>query len=147
MACDVCCFPLGTIAKEAWSIIEESIFKLIGAINGDKLNIADLGCSSGPNTLSFVANVIDNVEEGCRRFGQPPLEVVLLLNDLPGNDFNTIFLSLQGFYEKREGLRWGVGMCNCFVAGIAGSFHGRLFPSRSIHLFHSSSSLNWLSQV
>ncbi|CAA6669053.1 unnamed protein product [Spirodela intermedia] len=110
------------------------------SINSDKLSVADLGCSSGPNALSVIANIVDGVEEGCRRLGRPPPEVLVFLNDLPGNDFNAIFLSLQGFYERREAVRPAEGLCRCFVAGIAGSFHGRLFPSRSIHLFHSSSS-------
>ncbi|CAA7405841.1 unnamed protein product [Spirodela intermedia] len=135
-----------TFVEEAWPITEEAVFKLICGINGDKLTLADLGCSSGPNTLSIVANVLDSVEEGRRRFGRTPPEVQVFLNDLPGNDFNTIFLSLQDFYEKREALKGAEGLCRCFVAGTAGSFHGRLFPSRSIHLFHSSSSLHWLSQ-
>ncbi|KAJ3696674.1 hypothetical protein LUZ61_000379 [Rhynchospora tenuis] len=34
-----------------------------------------------------------------------------------------------------------------FVAGLPGSFYGRLFPSQSVHFFHSSYSLHWLSQV
>ncbi|CAA7405997.1 unnamed protein product [Spirodela intermedia] len=136
----------GTILEEGWPITREAVFKLIRGINSDKLSVADLGCSSGPNALSVIANIVDGVEEGCRRLGRPPPEVLVFLNDLPGNDFNAIFLSLQGFYERREAVRPAEGLCRCFVAGIAGSFHGRLFPSRSIHLFHSSSSLHWLSQ-
>ncbi|GKA95552.1 ribonuclease H-like domain-containing protein [Tanacetum coccineum] len=30
---------------------------------------------------------------------------------------------------------------------VPGSFHGRLFPDKSMHLFHSSSILHWLSQA
>ncbi|XP_075105112.1 salicylate carboxymethyltransferase-like isoform X1 [Nicotiana tabacum] len=36
---------------------------------------------------------------------------------------------------------------NCFVAGVAGSFYNRLFPSKSLHFVHSSYSLHWLSKV
>ncbi|KAK6804173.1 hypothetical protein RDI58_001957 [Solanum bulbocastanum] len=36
---------------------------------------------------------------------------------------------------------------NCFVAGVAGSFYTRLFPSKRLHFVHSSYSLHCLSQV
>ncbi|KAH7689253.1 SAM dependent carboxyl methyltransferase protein [Dioscorea alata] len=34
-----------------------------------------------------------------------------------------------------------------YVAGVPGSFYGRLFPSNSLHFAHSSYCLMWLSQV
>ncbi|MFQ6666325.1 hypothetical protein Gotur_032708, partial [Gossypium turneri] len=35
----------------------------------------------------------------------------------------------------------------CFIAGVAGSFYQRLFPTNSIHFVHSSYWLHWLSKV
>ncbi|XXG46420.1 hypothetical protein AAC387_Pa02g1276 [Persea americana] len=63
-----------------------------------------------------------------------------------GNDFNTLFRSLPAFYEKinKEEER---DSSACFVAGVPGSFYGRLFPTRSLDFVHASSSLHWLSQV
>ncbi|KAI4295499.1 hypothetical protein L6164_035541 [Bauhinia variegata] len=78
------------------------------------LKVADLGCSSGPNELVLISEIINTVDATSRSLNREPQ---FFLNDLFGNDFNTIFM------------------------------YGRLFPSNSLHFFHSSYSLHWLSQV
>ncbi|MQM19869.1 hypothetical protein Taro_052882 [Colocasia esculenta] len=137
------------ILQMARSAVEEAVLELCSAVSFPaKLSVADLGCSSGPNVLSVVSGVVDTVEERCRQLGLRPPEFQLFLNDLPGNDFNSVFRSLQALHERRvasAGL--GKELGQCFVAGVPGSFHGRLFQSRSIHFIHSASSLHWLSQV
>ncbi|XP_039118707.1 S-adenosyl-L-methionine:benzoic acid/salicylic acid carboxyl methyltransferase 3-like [Dioscorea cayenensis subsp. rotundata] len=80
------------------------------------------------------------MEAGCQK------EIMFLLNDLPGNDFNTIFRSLS-FYEKKVKEENGNRVLPYFVAGVPGSFYGRLFPRNSLHFAHSSYCLMWLSQV
>ncbi|XP_077210771.1 putative jasmonic acid carboxyl methyltransferase 1 [Tasmannia lanceolata] len=128
-------------------IVEEVILDLYCTSFPKKLSIADLGCSSGPNTLFVMSHIIDTIEKKCRQLGHPLPEFQMFLNDLPGNDFNTIFrYMLPSFYEKINEEK-GVGLEQCFLAGVAGSFYGRLFPSKSLHFIHSSNSLHWLSQV
>ncbi|XP_062079449.1 monomethylxanthine methyltransferase 2-like isoform X1 [Humulus lupulus] len=114
------------------------------------LRIADLGCSSSPNTLTVVSEIIHIIEAiSCQRSNQqidksPAFQV--FLNDLPMNDFNAIFRSLPSFYErlkKEKGDKFGT---NCFITAMPGSFYGRLFPNNSMHIVHSSYSLHWLSQ-
>ncbi|CAA3032622.1 SAM dependent carboxyl methyltransferase, partial [Olea europaea subsp. europaea] len=39
-----------------------------------------------------------------------------------------------------------IGPEGCFISCVPGSFYGRLFPKKSLHFVHSSSSLHWLSQ-
>ncbi|KAF8016896.1 hypothetical protein BT93_H2183 [Corymbia citriodora subsp. variegata] len=116
------------------------------------LAIADLGCSTGPNTLFAVSEIISIMIDLCKATKQEPPEFQVFLNDLPGNDFNTIFSSfLPGFQEKLRGQikskdgAWAT--LPCFFNGVPGSFYGRLFPRESLHLIHSSYSLHWLSQV
>lgn len=50
------------------------------------------------------------------------------------NDFNTLFQSLP---VERD----------YFAAGVAGSFHHRLFPRASVHFVYSSYAVHWLSRV
>ena len=117
------------------------------------LVVADLGCSSGPNTLLVVDEVMTTLRDCAREEEKEAedrrraMQVQFFLNDLPGNDFNLIFRSLQqlqdlGAEEEDEAVA-----LPCYVAGLPGSFYTRLFPGQSVHLFHSSYSLMWRSKV
>ncbi|KAM3189269.1 hypothetical protein ACQJBY_067905 [Aegilops geniculata] len=105
--------------------------------------VADLGCSSGPNTLRVVSEVIGAVQFYTRKSEEQrrAVEVQFFLNDLPGNDFNLVFRSL----EQLEDLG-GKETQPYYVAGLPGSYYRKLFPSRSVHFFHSSYSLMWRSK-
>ncbi|PON71455.1 SAM dependent carboxyl methyltransferase [Parasponia andersonii] len=127
-------------------ITEEAIVSHYNSSFSKSLAIADLGCSSGPNTLLVVSELIKVVHQLCKKLGHQSPEFQLYLNDLPGNDFNSIFKSLPTFHEKLRS-QMGPGFGPCFVTGVPGSFYGRLFPSKSLHFVHSSYSLQWLSQV
>lgn len=105
------------------------------------LAIADLGCSSGPNTLFMTCELIKTVEDQCRELSHEYPEYIIFLNDLPGNDFNNIFKSLQFF--KQNSTSFG----QCFITGLPASFYGRILPASSLHFVHSSISLHWMSQI
>lgn len=127
-------------------IIEEAINSLYCSTLPRSLAIADLGCSSGPNTFFVVSEVIKSVEKLCRELNHPSPEYQVFMNDLPGNDFNSIFKSLGNFKQKlRNEMQAKIGPC--YIAGAPGSFYGRIFPNKSLHFVHSSYSLHWLSQV
>jgi len=149
------CYPRGSynclilqskIISLGKRINEEAIMQILCSNIPDIMGIADLGCSSGPNSLSVISEITDVIYAKCRELGRPTPELKVFLNDLPSNDFNFIFGSLPAFYDKlkkEKGSEFGP----CFVSATPGSFYGRLFPSRSLHCVHSSSSLHWLSQV
>ncbi|CAN1814049.1 Salicylate carboxymethyltransferase [Linum perenne] len=121
-------------------ITEEAITQLYTSTFPTTISIADLGCSSGPNTLFTVTEIITAVDALSNKLSRPSPEFQVFLNDLPGNDFNTIFRSLfQKLLNKHR--------TPLFINGVPGSFYGRLFLSNSIHFVHSSYSLQWLSQV
>lgn len=126
---------------------------LLGQCSSDLpmcVNVADLGCSSGPNAFFAVEGIIKSINENCRRqLNHQPPSVQVFLNDQIGNDFNTLFKMLPNFYdelEKSEGTILNNRSCY-YCAAVPGSFYGRLFPDHSIHFLHSSSCLHWLSQV
>ena len=112
----------------------------------DCWRIADFGCSSGPNTLQFVSEIMDVIHFTCKCLNKKEPIFQVFLNDLPGNDFNTIFRSLPSFYEKLDKEK-GRGFGPCFKAGMPGTFYGRLFPDHFLHFARSSYSLQWRSQV
>ncbi|WVZ74842.1 hypothetical protein U9M48_022967 [Paspalum notatum var. saurae] len=128
---------------------------------GGAMVVADLGCSSGPNTLLVVSEVlaaVANLHEeqaaaavsGGRRQLPAPREVQHLqffLNDLPGNDFNLVFRSLELFKKLAAKENGEAALPPYYVAGLPGSFYTRLFPDRCVHLFHSSYCLMWRSKA
>ncbi|KAK3005169.1 LOW QUALITY PROTEIN: hypothetical protein RJ639_015640 [Escallonia herrerae] len=128
-------------------IREQAITDLYCSSLPKKICIADLGCSSGPNTLFVVSELIKTVKSICKKLGhhQSP-EFLVYLNDLPGNDFNTIFRSLPRFLGNLRN-EIGSGFGPCFFTGTPGSFYDRLFATESLHFVHSSYSLHFLSKV
>ncbi|KAJ8450913.1 hypothetical protein Cgig2_032538 [Carnegiea gigantea] len=129
-----------TIAK-ARSVLEESLRELCQALLPECLMVADMGCSSGTNAVLVISEIIDVVDNTCQSLNQRAPELGVFLNDLPGNDFNTLFNSLPKIYRRMEEER------GCFVSGTPGSFYGRLFPAQFLHFVHASYSVHWLSQV
>ncbi|KAK1420116.1 hypothetical protein QVD17_21454 [Tagetes erecta] len=113
---------------------------------GKCFKMADMGCSSSKNTLLVASNVMDIVIEACKENDLKPPQFQIFLNDLFGNDFNTLFKWLPDFYAKLKQEK-GETFVPCFVSAVPGSFYSRLFPDQSLHLVHSSYSVHWLSQV
>ncbi|KAF3326668.1 Salicylate carboxymethyltransferase [Carex littledalei] len=115
----------------------------------EQFTLADLGCSSGPNTVTVAGEIIKKIGGLCHKFSIPAPDFSVMLNDLPTNDFNTVFVNVPQFVESLKDYadtdEWGHP--SVFVAGVPGSFYGRLFPSRSVHFICSCSSLHWLSKV
>lgn len=113
------------------------------------IGIADLGCSSGPNTLSIIKDIVHTVDKSCREIlhtNRAP-EFHVYLNDLPTNDFNAVFKALPDFHRELSKERGGPRSASVYVAGYPGSFYGRIFPDNSLHFIYSSNSLHWLSKV
>ncbi|XP_014496834.1 jasmonate O-methyltransferase isoform X1 [Vigna radiata var. radiata] len=130
---------------KAKHILEETIMTLDCHFSPNCMKVADLGCSVGPNTLLLISNVVSIVHTACTSLNRELPTFQFYLNDLFENDFNTTFKSLPDFYTKLLQNKENRSV-SCFINATPGSFYGRLFPSNSINLFHSSNSLHWLSQ-
>ncbi|CAO2835860.1 unnamed protein product [Amaranthus hypochondriacus] len=116
--------------------------------------VVDLGCSCGSNTIYIVDVIVNHMAKRYESLGFEPPEFSAFFSDLPSNDFNTLFQLLPNYYTY-DGQDGGT-MEDClaadkhrsyFAAGVPGTFYRRLFPARSIDVFHSAFSLHWLSQV
>jgi salicylate 1-O-methyltransferase len=127
-------------------MLEEAVGEVHKNLLPEMMVVADLGCSSGPNTLLMLFEVMKIISKQCKMLGLQSPEMQLFLNDLPGNDFNNIFQSLD-YFEERLKAEEGIISIPHFVAGLPGTFYGRLFPNHSVHIFHSSYSLMWISRV
>ncbi|KAF8642608.1 hypothetical protein HU200_067288 [Digitaria exilis] len=127
---------------ETWPELHKAIEAVLKSLSpGSSMVAADLGCSSGPNTLLVVSEVMNTIGAYARERADDSIsamEVQFFLNDLPGNDFNLVFRSLEPQLRS---------LVPCYVAGLPGSIYTRIFPCQSVHLFHSSQCLMWRSKV
>ncbi|KAF8391630.1 hypothetical protein HHK36_023936 [Tetracentron sinense] len=112
--------------------------------------VADLGCSCGSNTIYIIDVIIKHMTKRYEALGFEPPEFLAFFSDLPSNDFNNLFQllpPLANYGGTMEECLAVNGHRSYFAAGVPGSFYRRLFPARSIDVFHSAFSLHWLSQV
>lgn len=137
--------------SKTWPVLDETLKDMFADHNNDGfpkcMKIADLGCASGPNTSFLVSHIINNIDDHLSKHKHVPhqlLVVEVFLNDLPGNDFNNLFMNhLPSFCREKNSRR----KLECYVYAAPGSFYGRLFPTNTLHFAFSSYTLHWLSQV
>lgn len=101
--------------------------------DSNTFRIADLGCATGPNTFVLVQDIIKSVETSLESNSSKP-EFLVFFNDLPTNDFNTLFTSLP---QDRSYL----------AVGVPGSFYDRVLPQSSVHIVVAVAATHWLSSV
>lgn len=134
-------------------VLEEATRAVYTALHPQTMVVADLGCSSGPNTLRFVSEVIGIIARHCKEYGRQHdhTQLQFFLNDLPGNDFNNLFQLIQQF-NKSTAINHKSEAAEalpppCYISGLPGSYYTRIFPSESVHLFHSLFCLQWRSEA
>ncbi|KAL8062246.1 hypothetical protein ABFX02_02G134800 [Erythranthe guttata] len=134
------------VITKTWPVLDETLKEMF--ITTDEyefttkciLKIADLGCSSGPNTLLVISHIIEQLSEN----KHVPKQLEVFLNDLPDNDFNNLFKLMSTNTNTNTNTKNNI---ECYIYGAPGSFYGRLFPNNSLHFAFSSASIHWLSQI
>ncbi|KAL1214859.1 Farnesoic acid carboxyl-O-methyltransferase [Cardamine amara subsp. amara] len=126
----------GGLLEAAKEKINEAIStKLDIDFTSNLVNIADFGCSTGPNTFKAVQTIIDAVEHKYQKENNyEEIEFQVFFNDSSNNDFNTLFKTLP------QARRY-------YTAGVPGSFFGSVLPKRTLHVGVSSYSLHFVSTV
>ncbi|KAK6930525.1 SAM dependent carboxyl methyltransferase [Dillenia turbinata] len=132
--------PVRTAAEKLRGIITAAIVENLDMSHlsppSNQYCIADLGCSTGPNTFFTVNAIMEATKHRCDQENADDHlpEFLVFFNDHVSNDFNTLFVSLptDGKYS---------------AAGVPGSFHRRLFPKGSINFFNTSYALQWISNT
>ncbi|OAY28431.1 indole-3-acetate O-methyltransferase 1 [Manihot esculenta] len=137
-------------ARSMLHLLEETLDMVHLSSPEVPFQVVDLGCSSGNNTIYIIDVIIKHMMKRYESSGLDPPEFSAFFSDLPSNDFNTLFQllpPLANYGGSMEECLAASGHRNYFAAGVPGSFYRRLFPARSIDVFHSAFSLHWLSQV
>lgn len=135
-------FQQRNVADMVKHITLHTLQQLYTELSPETITIADLGCSSGQNSLSTIKSMVEMINKVSDR--SP--EFYIHLNDLPTNDFNSVFRNLSEFHQQFSDQKNGVSS-SVFVSGCPGSFYERLFPKNSLHFVYSANSLHWLSKV
>ncbi|KAK3144687.1 hypothetical protein QOZ80_4AG0316370 [Eleusine coracana subsp. coracana] len=113
--------PQRRVQQRLTQLVEAAVMDLwagTAATLPPSIGIADLGCSSGPNTLFLVTVAIDAVRHRCAAAGSPCPEFRVYLNDLPDNDFNAVFRQLPAFLQRQPEPSDQPG--NVFIFGAPG---------------------------
>ncbi|KAL2927993.1 Salicylate carboxymethyltransferase [Bienertia sinuspersici] len=118
-------------------IKEKALRKFYGRKQPTTICIADLGCSSAEqNTLNLIFEFTDVIEKARKKLGKGIQEYQVYLNDLPANDFNTIFRSLGNFETMLKQKRKDDGFGHCFIRASS-----TMNPKKIIHHFSLQPSL------
>ncbi|KAF8020229.1 LOW QUALITY PROTEIN: hypothetical protein BT93_G0818 [Corymbia citriodora subsp. variegata] len=134
------------VMSKAKPVLQDTLRELYLDSFPECLKLADLGCSSGPNTLLLLREIIDSIDVIRKQLNKKEPMFQMFLNDLFRNDFNTVFRLIPSFYEELRREKGG-DFGPCFIAAMPGNFYGRLFPDCSLHFVHSSYGVHWRSQV
>ncbi|GMI80277.1 hypothetical protein like AT5G38020 [Hibiscus trionum] len=101
-------------------IIVQSVSDMFSKTAPTCIKVADLGCSSGPNTFMAISRVVDTIHAICRQQHLRLPEFEVLLNDLPENDFNSAFNSVTRFIRRLKKEKADMVQERCFIGGVPG---------------------------
>jgi hypothetical protein len=104
----------------------------------DPIVIADYGSSEGRNSLAPMRTAIAALR---KRVGADRA-ISVVHTDMPGNDFTTLFQTLETDPES-----YARGDTAVFPSAVGRSFYQQILPTGSVTLGWSSWSIQWLSRI
>ena len=129
------------VVESGCRFVEQAVATMTLPAPERMFTVVDYGCSQGRNSTRVVSHALDAV-----RARQPGRLVSVVHNDLPTNDFNTLFRNLSGpeapGYARAEPTRRSTYV---FASGV--SFYEPLMPPESVQLGMSFSAAHWLREL
>ena len=114
------------------SLLETELVSVLKWSDASTIYICDYGCGMGPNSVAPLTAIVTGVRKMI-----PECPIVVVLNDLPENNFSSLFASINtSSFESFKKLY--------FVASGV-SFYNQILPDNSVHIGYSSSAMHWLS--
>jgi gibberellin A4 carboxyl methyltransferase len=128
------------VAEQAGAALAELAGRVTLPPDGDggAFGVADYGCAEGRNSIATVGRVLDAVAKRCP--AGSALEMFVVHNDLPTNDFATLLANLAApgsYLAGRPDVR---------VLTAPRSFFERVVPLGTIRFGTSDSAAHWLSR-
>lgn len=113
-----------------------------------QLQVAEFGCSGGVNSIApveLLAQRLDARLAAAADDGRPPLQLQVIHEDLPCNDFSALFKLLSDpqssyAFTPRQHLA-------LHYAAVGRSFYEQVFPDKSLTLAFSCCAVQWLSRA
>lgn len=121
------------VADEGAELLAKAVAAVALPADGHFL-VADYGCAEGKNSIAVVGRALDGLA------ARAPLELAVLHNDVPSNDFSRLIANLAlptSYLAKRPETR---------VLLAPRSFFERVAETASVDLGTSESAAHWLSR-
>jgi hypothetical protein len=105
------------------------------ADSSSPVNIADLGCSTGCNSLDTLETCINAIRDI-----NPEMPINIFLEDTPANDFNITTRLVQEGLSKKN-------IKDIYIYCVSKSFYERLFPENSMDIIFSMTAVLWIREA
>ncbi|HSZ52787.1 MAG TPA: hypothetical protein VK801_14550 [Caulobacteraceae bacterium] len=125
-------------AAMATPLLEAASREIALDLEGGPIVVADYGCSQGRNSFAPMRAVIHILRQ---RLG-PDQPILVCHEDLPVNDFNSLFDVLAHDPES-----YAAGDANLFPCAIGRSFYEQVLPASYVNLGWSSYAAMWVSHI
>ncbi|KAK6184247.1 hypothetical protein SNE40_006753 [Patella caerulea] len=109
-------------------------------LENEPFTIADYGAADGSISMALMTDIIGTVRSKCGK----NKEIHVMYEDLPQNDFNSLFKRIHGIIPNPRSYLQDHE--NVYVTSTGTNFYKQCFPSNSVDLALSFTATHWLSK-